>query len=112
MSIACCAPPSSPIIGDIEIFLHNAVADLAPDLTEPVGRGRPRVLPALCLWAGLLVSVLRGFTSQTDLWRLLTQQGLWEYPRFPVTDQAVYDRLADAGTAPIERLFAHLTALL
>ena len=112
MSIVACAAPSSPIIGDIEAFLRAAIADLAPDPTEPVGRGRPRVLPALCLWSGLLVSVLRGFASQTDLWRLLTQQGLWDYPRFPVTDQAVYDRLADAGTAPMEQLFAHLTGLL
>ncbi len=112
MSIVTCAAPSAPRIGDIETFLHAAIADLAPDPTEPMGRGRPRVLPALCLWSGLLVSVLRGFASQADLWRLVTQQGLWEYPRFPVTDQAVYNRLADAGTAPMEQLFAHLTSLL
>ncbi len=111
MSIVCAAP-SAPLIGDIETFLRAVIADLTPDATEPVGRGRPRVLPALCLWSGLLIGVLRGFTSQTDLWRLLTQQGLWEYPRFPVTDQAIYNRLADAGTAPMEQLFAHLTALL
>jgi len=112
MSIACCATPSSPIVGDIETFLRDALHDLAPDPAQPVGRGRPRVLPALCLWSGLLVCVLRGFTSQADLWRLVTQQGLWDYPRFPVTDQAVYDRLADAGTVPMEQFFAHLTSLL
>jgi hypothetical protein len=112
MSFVACAAPSAPLIGDIEAFLRAVITDLAPDPTAPAGRGRPRVLPALCLWGGLLVSVLRGFASQTDLWRLLTQQGLWDYPRFPVTDQAVYDRLADAGTAPMEQLFTHLTALL
>lgn len=112
MCFVACAAPSVPILGDIETFLCEAIHDFAPDPTESVGRGRPRLLPAVCLWAGLLVSVLRGFASQTDLWRLLTQQGLWEYPRFPVTDQAVYDRLADAGTAPMEHLFAHLTSLL
>lgn len=112
MSCVACAAPSAPLIGDIESFLHDAIHALTPDLTAPVDRGRPRVLPTLCLWAGLLVSVLRGFASQTDLWRLLTQQGLWEYPRFPVTDQAVYNRLADAGTAPMEQLFAHITTLL
>lgn len=112
MSTIAGAAPSAPLIGDIESFLRAAIIDLAPDPAEPVGRGRPRVLPALCLWGGLLVGVLRGFASQADLWRLLTQQGLWDYPRFPVTDQAVYDRLADAGTAPMERLFAHLTGLL
>jgi hypothetical protein len=106
------AAPFPPLVGDIEAFLQQAVADLAPDPTQPVGRGRPRVLPALCLWAGLLVCVLRGFASQTDLWRLLTQQGLWDYPRFPLTDQAIYHRLAKAGTAPMEQLFARITALL
>src|SRR5947199_9982472 len=112
MSIACCAAPSAPIIGDIEPFLRAAITDLAPDPTAPVGRGRPRVLPALCLWAGLLTCVARGFGSQADLWRLLTQQGLWDYPRFPVTDQAIYNRLTAAGTAPLEALFAQITALL
>ena len=112
MSFVACTAPAAPLIGDIETFLRETIHDLAPDPIEPVGRGRPRVLPALCLWSGLLIGVLRGFTSQTDLWRLLTQQGLWEYPRFPVTDQAIYNRLADAGTAPMEQLFAHLTALL
>lgn len=112
MSTVASAAPSTPLIGDIEAFLREVIIDLAPDPTAPVGRGRPRILPAFCLWSGLLVSVLRGFASQTDLWRLLTQQGLWEYPRFPVTDQAVYNRLADAGTAPMEPLFAHLSALL
>ena len=38
-------------------------------------------LPALALWAGLLVCVLRGFASQLDLWRLLTLGQLWDYPR-------------------------------
>ena len=46
MSIACCATPSSPIVDDIETFLRAAIADLAPDLAQPVGRGRPRILPA------------------------------------------------------------------
>jgi hypothetical protein len=37
---------------------------------------------------------------------------LWDYPRFSLTDQAIDNRLADAGTAPMEDLFAHITALL
>ncbi len=112
MSTPVSAAPSTPRVGDIEDFLYDAVHTLTPDLRSPVGRGRPRMLPALCLWAGLLVCVARGLSSQTDLWRLLTQQGLWEYPRFPVSDQAVCDRLADGGTAPMEHLFARITATL
>lgn len=103
---------AAPSLGDIEAFLHDAVHSLAPDPATPVGRGRPRVLPALCLWAGLLVCVLRGMDSQRSLWRLLTQQGLWHYPRFPLSDQAIYNRLARDGTTALVSLFTGITALL
>lgn len=99
------------VVGDIERFLQAVVADLAPDAEEPKP-GRPRILPALALWGGLLVCVLRGFAHQTALWRLLSQHGLWSYPRFPISDQAVYTRLAEGGTAALERLFAQVTAVL
>ena len=56
--------------------------------------------------------VLRGFSSYQALWRLLSQRQLWFYPRFPVSDQAVYNRLAQEGTAPLEQLFAQVTAVL
>ncbi len=51
---------------EIERFVREVVAGLAPDHAEPVttGPGRPRVLPALALWAGLLVGVLRGLGGQ------------------------------------------------
>ena len=102
------------VVGDIESFLQDAIRDLQPDLQERRrrGPGRPRILPSLCLWAGMLVCVLRGFSSQSVLWRLLTQTGLWFYPRFPVTDEAVYKRLVKDGTQPLERLFAHITQVL
>ena len=98
----------------IERFLLDAVLRLERDSVEQdrPGPGRPRILPALCLWAGLLVCVLRGFNSQLALWRLLTWQGLWFYPRFPVSDQAIYKRLAKSGTEPLERLFAQISAVL
>ena len=63
--------------------------------------GRPAILPKLCLWAGVLVSVLRGFHSQLSLWRMITERGLWSYPRLPVSDQAIYKRLATGGSAPL-----------
>lgn len=103
--------PAVAIVGDIEQFLQQVVTDLVPEVTEPKP-GRPRILPALALWSGLLVCVLRGFHHQTALWRLLSQHGLWSYPRFPVSDQAVYTRLAQGGTAALERLFAQVTAVL
>jgi hypothetical protein len=99
------------VIGDVESFLCDLVAQLGLEPTDPTP-GRPRILPALALWGGLLVCVLRGFSSQLALWRLLSQEQLWFYPRFPVSDQAVYNRLARAGTAPLEQLFAQLSDLL
>jgi hypothetical protein len=99
---------------EIEQFVRGALAGFAPDPAEAVttGPGRPRVLPALALWAGLLVGVLRGAGSQQAVWRLLSVQGLWDYPRFPVTDEAVRKRLAAGGAEAMVRLFQHVSAAL
>lgn len=106
--------PASGVLDEVEQFLREALEGLTPDPREAerVGPGRPRVLPSLCLWGGLLVCVLRGFSSQLDLWRRLTWQGLWAYPRLTITDQAVYDRLEGGGTAPLEALFGQISTLL
>ena len=34
--------------------------------------------------------ICRGDGSQQALWRLLTVEGLWDYPRFPVGDEAYH----------------------
>ena len=47
-------------IGNIEKFLQECLEDMEPD-RRLKGPGRPRILPAMALWAGLLVCVLRGF---------------------------------------------------
>jgi IS4 transposase len=99
-------------LNQVEAFLQDLISQLEPDPDTPPGRGRPRILPSTCLWAGLLVCVLHGFSSQLALWRLLTAQGLWHYPRFAVSDQAVYNRLASGGTADLAWLFAQISTLL
>ena len=100
------------IADNIEAFLEKTIIDLEPIDAEYKGPGRPKILPSMCLWAGVLVCVLRGFTSQLAVWRLLSFQQLWSYPRFEVTDQAVYNRLARDGTEALERLFAQISAVL
>jgi hypothetical protein len=104
----------SPGLDEVEAFLCAAVAELTPAAPAAGARGpgRPAVLPAVCLWAGLVVCVLRGFGSHLALWRLLSGHGLWQFPRVAVSDQAVYHRLARDGTAPLEALFRHISALL
>ena len=111
------APPpvaslAPPLLDRIETFLTDLVADLAPEPPGPVGRGRPRILPALALWGGLLVCVLRGWQSQKALWRLLAGTGLWHFTPIPVSDEAVYQRLATADPSPVATLFTDLTTLL
>jgi hypothetical protein len=99
-------------LGQIDRFLQAAIGELTPAPPTDRAPGRPPILPALCLWAGLLTCVLHGFGSYLALWRLLSSQGLWHWPRLPLSDQALYARLARAGTAPLEALFAHLSTLL
>src|SRR5262245_5480014 len=104
-------PPRDPTANQLEATLVELVGALGPP--QPVGgRGRPPVLPALLLWSGLLVCLLRGWTSQRALWRLLTSRGLWRWPRVHVSDDAVYKRLETAGPAALERLFADLSRVL
>lgn len=100
----------SPLVGKVEEFIQEAILLLEPD--KAGGRGRPRILPALCLWAGLLVCVVRGFSSQLSVWRLLNQRGLWSYPLFLVSDQAVYKRLEKGGIEPLLQILRAVTSLL
>ncbi len=94
--------------------LEEVLAELVSglELDTRSGPGAPRVLPAFLLWTGLVVCVLRGFGSQSALWRLLSHQGLWSYPRIPITDDAVRQRLARDGMEPLHQLFAQVTTLL
>jgi len=111
--------PCTPSATQVEHMLAELIGQMppvmgrsdAPHLDRPP-RGRPRILPSLVLWAGLLTCVLQGWSSQLALYRLVSSGRFWHYPRFAISDQAVYKRLAQAGTAPLEALFTALTALL
>ena len=99
------------LIQSIEDFLKPLLTELsaAPPRTGP---GRPWVLPAVALWAGVLVGVARGFSSQLEIWRLLTATGLWDLPHYAVKDDAVYKRLKATGRDTFQTLFAQVTAVL
>lgn len=64
------------------------------------------------LWAGLLVCVPRGWSSQLALWRLLHVRGVWDFPAVPISDDAVYRRLERAGDGPLHDLLTAITAEL
>ena len=93
--------------------IEAVLLDLIPRLSPaPARRGRPEVVPGALLWAGLLVCLLRRTGSQQAIWRLLTQTGLWHFPRVPVTAEAVRIRLERAGPAVMQQLFLDVTAEL
>ena len=94
----------------LETFLRHAITDLHIEPADT--RGQPRILPALALWAGILVSVARGFNSQLELWRLLTSQGLWHFPRFNLTNDAIYKRLKNPPRDTLKTVFEQVTLLL
>jgi hypothetical protein len=107
------APALTELTDAIEGFLKPVIAQLQMDeLDDSSTHGRPRILPALALWAGLLVCVARGFSAQLELWRLLTAQGLWDFPRFSLSDDAIYKRLKQASAQTFETLFEQITQVL
>jgi len=102
-----------PLLDHLETMLCELVTALTPAPQAVArNRGRPPILPAMLLWAGVLVVVLRGSGSQLAIWRLLSSQGLWHFPAVPVTDDAVYKRLATEGPDGMEALFTLVTTAL
>ena len=102
----------TPTLDEIEKFIREMVERLEPIHRDPFGRGRPRILPAMCLWASVLVCILRGWSSQLDIWRLLREKRLWDYPRFAISDQAVYKRLGEGGERALKSLFEQVSRIL
>lgn len=98
---------SEDLAQDIEGFLREMIGDSEIDLgTRQNSSGRKTILPALVLWSGIIVAVLRGFSSQLQIWRLVSWEGFWNNPRFPVSDQAVYNRLVEeSGPKAMQALF-------
>jgi hypothetical protein len=109
---AATAAETAAVVGNIDQFLREAIAQMEPDEAERKRSGRPRILPSLALWGGMLVCVVSGFSSQLAIWRALSSKQLWFYPRFPVSDQAVYKRLEAEGVAPLVKLFAQISLVL
>jgi hypothetical protein len=108
-------PPSlcdgTALLTDVEGQIKTLVPELAPPPPAARGRGALPILPASALWTGMLVCVLRGFSTQLALWRLLAVHGLWGQT-FDVKPGAVYDRLERGTTVSLEALFVRLSQLL
>jgi hypothetical protein len=96
----------------IEARLAQLLGELDPHPVAPRGQGRPAILPATILWTAVAVGVLRGFASQQAIWRLVSLQGLWTYPRIPISDKAIYKRIATDGPSVLTDLFTEITGVL
>lgn len=104
---------SVALVDQTEAFLCRLVSELTPaPAAVGANRGRPPILPATLLWSGVLVNVLQRAPSQRALWRLVSSRGLWHFPAVPVTDDAIYKRLANEGPGAMEALFGAVTTLL
>ena len=75
-------------------------------------RGRPQRLSNQLLAAGLLWCLLHGWVSQWDLWRRLSVFGVGSLAPVAVCDQAVYNRLAKAGTALMQQACVQISTWL
>lgn len=104
------AKQSTVLVEEIEGFVRGVIEELDPEPAHK--RGQPRILPSMALWAGMLVCVVRGFSSQLELWRLLSGQGLWDYPRYGVSDDAVYKRLKKAEPETVQKVFEHVSTVV
>jgi hypothetical protein len=101
------------LVEELEASLRDALGPL-PELQPPPdpGPGRPPILPVTFLWLGFLLCILRGFTSQTAVWRLLAIHGFWGNPPVPVVDEAVFQRVKRLAPAAFGAIFARVTAVL
>jgi hypothetical protein len=98
------------LVDSIEAFLKPIILSLEPE--DVTGPGRPRILPALALWAGMLVCVARGFSAQLELWRILSYSGLWDFPRYSLSDDAIYRRLKHEERNTFQVIFEKVTQML
>src|SRR6266436_5378379 len=106
-------PACSATMGQLEGFLRSSVSSLPEEASCGArGPGRPCELSARCLWAAFLVCLLRGLRSQKAVWRRLRLGPLWSFSHSQLTASAIYKRLDEAGTGPIERLFEQISGVL
>jgi transposase len=109
------AAANLPALDSIEEILRTYLAEPNSSEGPPAGasrRGRPETLPAAMLWSALLVCILRGFRTQLEIWRLVTQWGLWHFPSVDVTPMAVYKRLERAPADAMKTLFERVARAL
>lgn len=101
------AKKEDSLIKGVEEYLVEILqnADLNKEIDRSSSVGRKPILPSFVLWSSLLVAVLRGFESQLSIWRLISWKGFWHHPKYAISDQAVYNRLANDNGDGMRKIF-------
>lgn len=97
----------------VESELQRLLSPLltAPDPDQPRGRGRPPILTEALLWSAVTVCILRQQATQTAVWRLLCDLGLWNQ-RITVTPEGVRQGLQRSDPTHLEALFTQVSTAL
>jgi hypothetical protein len=106
------APPLAPDAEGtaIEAVIESLAAAFPEDPLR-AGPGRPPVISSLIVWTSVLLAVLRGFSSQRDIWRIATSRRIGGHDAVACSDQTIYNRLAE-GEPAMQRLFGQVSTLL
>lgn len=108
MSITTTVDPAA--LARIETFLDALTASVPPAAPRP-GPGRPPAIPAVIVWASVLLAVLRGHGSQRDVWRIATSRTFAGHASVACSDQTIYNRLAE-GAPVMQQLFTQISTML
>jgi hypothetical protein len=105
--------PDQILADELEASLRDLVSSFPQEAPARSRKaGRPPLVSHALLWLGFLVCVLRGFTAQRAVWRLLCFHGFWGHEPVPLVESAIYQRLARSAPAAFTQLFQQVTAAL
>lgn len=103
---------SSIPVHTIEAMIRDLLLDALTTPDPPRGRGRPPLLTTGLIWAGMVVSLLRGDTAQRGIWHMLNEHDVWGLGRLSISDDCIYRRLERHGAEDMATLFTLLTEAL
>jgi hypothetical protein len=103
------------MITDLKTALTSLLEELTPwqNSDQRVSkRGSKGKMSVMLLCLAVLQCLLRGWTHQLDIWRIVSQFGVGHWAPAAVTDQAVYNRLDRQGSALMQQGCAKISQWL
>ncbi len=108
-------PTASGTVDQVLSFLQALLRpqpNEQPAATGRAGPGRPAVLPADQLWLALLVSMIRQMNGFACVWRLITWEGIGNFPLVTITRDGIRKRLLHANMQALQGLLWRVSAAL